>query len=235
MLSEDLGFTVLAACENFRYRPATGLAAGAELASWDAKSFTSGASGTIYAGWTNVALTGSLLQVAMTHDAATGLWSGAELEGIRLGSFTPPYFAECRAMAPAVFGMWPAPGFAWSFPFGSVAGVEVDFAELLGKTPLSVPQTVHGLTGALTDNAAIAADISNWHTYGAAVYADHVDFYIDCALTNTITSASVSGGVNRTAAADFVISFQAGGAFAGTPTDLSTQYMYVDWIRAWTR
>lgn len=233
-LASQLGFSVLAAAENFEADAATGASVAAGLPAWDAKNFTSGASGTIYAGWQNVALTGTLLQVKATFDSGSGVWTGAELEGTRLGSFTPPYLAECFAQAPAIAGMWPAPGFAWSFPFGSVPGVEVDFAELLGKQPTAPPQTVHGLSGAITKNASIAADISGWHHYAAAVYADHVDFYIDGTLTNTTLNSQVPGGVNRTAAADLVISFQVGGAFAGPPSLFLTQYMYVDYIRAWT-
>lgn len=230
-----LGFGELAASDEFTY-PATAMGGCSALLSPKWSVHTGG----LFAGWSNIALTGNMLDIAMIYNPGGGTWSGGWIEGIGAGSFTPPYYVEANVQAPAVYGMWPGI-YTWSAPFGTVHGVEVDFCELLGRTPASVPQTVHSVTSSLTEDAAVDS-IGNWHVYGGAVYPDHVDFYIDGVLSNTILNTSVSGVINRAAPADFNIALTVGvcgDGFADCPANgpgggtTATQHLYVDWIRAW--
>jgi beta-glucanase (GH16 family) len=171
---------------------------------------------------------------------SSGTWTGGWLEGTNLGHFVPPYYVEVRAQDPAVYGMWPAPGWTWSWPYGTTCGVEVDFAEMLGRWPTTVPQTVNGCPNPLDKHITTASPgISDWHVYSAAVYADHVDFYIDGTLTSTTYNTEVpGGGVNRTAPADLTTWLVPGacGSWADCPkSGTPDQQMYVDWIRAWVK
>jgi hypothetical protein len=206
---------------------APGTCSGELGSRWDAKTYGK------FAGWTNVSLTGSVLDIKAAFNGSS--WTGGELEGVNLGHFAAPYFVETRAVAPAVYGMWPAPGWTWSYPYGSTCGVEVDSGELLGRTAQQVPQTVQSCSGGLTKTAALATAISSWHTYAAAVYLDHVDFYVDGQHTNTTYNSQLPGSVNRTAAADLVTDLDIGacGSWADCPTTTATQHMQVDYLRAW--
>jgi hypothetical protein len=124
----------------------------------------------------------------------------------------------------------------WSYPNGTVCGTEVDAAELLGRTPYNVPETDHGCTGQVKKVAAISTSIANWHTYAAAVYTDRTVFYIDGKQTYTVYNTQVPSGVNRTVAFDLSTNLKIGlcGSWAACPTVHTTQYMFVDYLKAWT-
>jgi hypothetical protein len=234
-LPGSLGFKTLAASDAFNEQQCGfGLCSGELGVHWDAKSAPS------FAGWTNVALTGSQLELRAVWD---GSWAGAWLEGLNLGHFKTPYFATVRARAPGVYGMWPSPGVTWSYPYGENCGTEVDFAELLGRSPRGVPQTVQGCNSnggdvGITKSSPISTSITKWHTYAAAVYSNRVVFYIDGHKSQVTYNSAVPGSVNRSTYSDLNTNFNIGGcptSWPGCPTTHTTQHLYVDWIRAYIK
>jgi beta-glucanase (GH16 family) len=139
--------------------------------------------------------------------------------------------------------MWPSPGVTWSYPYGENCGTEVDFAELLGRSPRGVPQTVQGCTSkggdvGITKSSPISTSITRWHTYAAAVYSNRVVFYIDGHKSQVTYNSAVPGSVNRSTYSDLNTNFNIGGcptSWPGCPTTHTTQHLYVDWIRAYIK
>jgi Glycosyl hydrolases family 16 len=235
-LAQILGFTVLAASDEFNQSAATwgDASLATKLTGWAAKTYTGG-SGVYYNGWNEIQLTGNALQLRCRYE---GGWVGAFIESSGKTGFLPPYYVECRAKMDSIaYGFVYAPGWTWYKPNGGTAGVEIDYGEFLGKSPTDLPQTVQGITSGLTKVVSPDGYFTDWKVYSAAVYADRVDFYIDGVLTTTTTTDEMvsHGGVRRDVQADMCISIWEGGSWAGTPsTSDSPQQMTVDWVRAWT-
>lgn len=159
---------------------------------WAAKSYTA-ASGTHFSGWSNIAEDGSG-NIVITADKSGSTWYSGFLSG-KVG-YSGARYVEARALVPCSYGTWAAPVWEWAYPYGS-GGLEDDVNELLGKDPSGdYHTTVHNWTvspqkqNSLTVSTGLSL-CNAWHVYGAAVYSDHIDYYVDNTKVSSITAASV--------------------------------------------
>jgi hypothetical protein len=111
--------------------------------------------------------------------------------------------------------------------------------EQLGREPQTYHSTLHYWTapGVGTQSgktiSATSALCDGFHTYGAAVYSDHVDLYLD-GQKMASTPASAVGLTDLTAWQDEVnIDLDMGGNWAGTPTVSGPVSMLVDYVHVY--
>ena len=165
---------------------------------------------------------------------ASGTWNSSWISGTQ--SYSGPRYIEARAKVPSGKGTWSAPIWEWDAPYGSMA-TENDVIEQLGSEPLSYHTTLHsGGTNFGKNNVTASNLASDYHIYGAAVYADKVDYYLDGVKIQTITKAEMGNkwGFDTTAMV-LNVSLDMGG-WGGTPDAAlpSTVRMLVDYIRVYT-
>lgn len=132
------------------------------------------------------------------------------------------------------------PAWTWSYPYGSVCGVESDNSEQLAKQPYGSNQSIHGCSASSTKLATTPYVLANdFHIYSAAVYPDHVDFYIDGVKYNSTYNSEVSNQwVGGTTKNSFLIDLDVGscGSWADCPSASGpgTADMLVDWYHVYS-
>jgi hypothetical protein len=174
-------------------------------------------------------------------DPDGGVWTGWTTGHIQtLSTATPPLAFVVRAKVAPGYGMWS--GASWL----SNACMEVDSLEQLGRQPTGGNQSVHRwqCTGSHVSKTKLAdagTTLANdFHVYAAAVYAGHVDYYIDGTLTNTVydIEAGGAGSWNMLIPSTFHISLDAGacGSWPDCPPQNAPSRvdMVVDWFRVYT-
>jgi hypothetical protein len=156
---------------------------------WGAKFFKN------WSGWTHIADNGLGSVVLTAYKDASGTWHKPWLSG-KIGYFGPRY-VEARAAVPCGAGTWSAPIWEWSHPFGRAPGLENDVSEQLGDEPTQYHATLHNWTSeshnyesGKTVTAATPL-CGTFHTYGAAVYPDRVDFYLDGVFMTSIPASAI--------------------------------------------
>ena len=195
---------------------------------WDAKNFGS------WSGWSHIALNGAGSVILTAYKNSTG-WHMPWLSG-KIG-YSGRRYVEARAEVPCGAGTWSAPIWEWRYPYGSVPGFENDVAEQLGREPTEYHATLHRWTtggGNVQSGRELRAPSSlcgTFHTYGAAVLGDRVNFYLDGTFTTSI-SASAVGLSNLTTHKeviniDLAIGGLGGAITLGSPVVLAVDFIHV--------
>jgi hypothetical protein len=196
---------------------------------WGAKSHGK------WSGWSHIALDGTGNVLLTAYSDATG-WHTPWLSG-KVG-YQGPRYVEARANVPCGAGTWSAPIWEWAYPYGRGRGLENDVSEQLGAEPTSYHATLHYWTGTGTnvqsgEKVTSASSLCGaFHTYGAAVYGDHVDYFLDGTLTTSI-SASAIGLSSLTAQKEVMNTDLAMGGWGGTITVPSPVVLAVDFIHVY--
>jgi hypothetical protein len=205
-------------------------AAGSKPSSrlWNAKAYRA-SSGTFWNGWKAISEDGQG-HLLITANKANGVWYSGFLSG--KVSYTGPRYVEVRAKVAAGFGVWNAPVWEWDFPNGAT-GVEDDVIEQFGRQPQTYRTTLHAGT-AIQEGFANTTRVTlsgSFHTYGAAVRPNRVDYYFDGALMRTIRPGNLGGRwgfVTTPMVANISLNM---GGLGGTPTVPGPVSLLVDWIR----
>lgn len=147
-----------------------------------------------WSGWSHIALNGAG-SVALTAYNDSAGWHSPWLSG-KIG-YRGPRYVEAGAEVPCGAGTWSAPIWEWSYPYGRAPGFENDVAEQLGSEPTSYHATLHNWLSESSDLES-GTEITTpsplcdtFHTYGAAVFSDRVDFYLDGVLTTSIPASAI--------------------------------------------
>jgi hypothetical protein len=243
-LPSSLGFNTLAFADEF-----TG-GAGIKPSStnWGFKSFSGNSCCSIayFDGNNQTSLDGSgnldIRAVRMVSSSGTTFWDTAWMES-KVG-VTPPLLYEARAKVPATYGMWSAPAWSYPYPYGTACGGEVDNVEQLAKTPSSAAESIHwcdssNTSHSLTRYASTPTNLtSDYHTYTAALYPDHIDYYVDGIKYNSFSKTDTSGYWPFGLKMSFNIDLDVGkcGTWADCPpaTAPGTADMLVDYFRVYT-
>ncbi len=147
-----------------------------------------------WSGWSHIAENGTGSLILTAYKDAAG-WHMPWLSG-RIG-YSGPRYVEARADVPCGAGTWSAPIWEWAHPYGRAPGLENDVSEQLGGEPTWYHATLHYWTSAggnLQSGRVVAATTplcGAFHTYGAAVFSNHVDFYLDGVHTTSIPASAV--------------------------------------------
>jgi hypothetical protein len=155
---------------------------------WDAKRFGK------WSGWSRIAMNGTGSIVLTAFDDSAG-WHTPWLS-TKIG-YSGRRYVEARANVPCGAGTWSAPIWEWRYPYGRTPGFENDVAEQLGHEPADYHTTLHYWTstgGNIQSGKEIntAAPLcGTFHTYGAAVFPNRVDFYLDGVHTTSIPASAV--------------------------------------------
>lgn len=156
---------------------------------WGAKSYGK------WSGWSHITENGAGSVVLTAYKDAAGSWHQPWLSGKK--GYRGPRYVEARANVPCGAGTWSAPIWEWSYPLGRAPGFENDVSEQLGGEPTSYHATIHYWPTESRDiesgNKVTAATplCGTFHTYGAAVFRDHVDFYLDGVLATSIPASAI--------------------------------------------
>lgn len=159
---------------------------------WGVKSYGD------WSGWSHIAQNGKGSVILAAYRDSSG-WHTPWLSGKR--GYSGPRYVEARAKVPCGAGTWSAPIWEWAYPHGRAPGFENDVSEQFGNKPARYYATLHYWTRDGRDrhstkavNAARAL-CGAFHTYGAAVFGNRVDFYLDGARTASIRASAV--GLSR--------------------------------------
>ena len=155
---------------------------------WSAKHFDN------WSGWSHIAEngTGSLLLTAYKDSAG---WHMPWLSG--KVAYRGRRYVEARADVPCGAGTWSAPIWEWRYPDGRSPGFENDVSEQLGHEPNVYHATLHHwMSGDRNIQSSQELNVGvplcgTFHTYGAAVFSNRVDFYLDGALTTSIPASAI--------------------------------------------
>lgn len=205
------------------------------FARWDAKQFTATNGSVVYwNGYSNVTLDGAgHLDIAAVRQA-NGQWFSAWLSGKT--AYSGPRFVVARAKVPGGLGPWSGPVWELDAPYGA-HGLELDVAEQLGWEPTSYHTTAHANASTqVSDGNDVAVALADgYHDYEAAVYVDHVDFYLDGRYIRTITAAQLGSWAFTTTPMVLNVDLDMGG-WGGMvdPSLPSPQHELVDFERVYT-
>ena len=232
--NQTLGFNTLNSSASDEFTGSVG--SKPNSSKWGAKTFTAtNGSVTYWNGLNNVQLDGNgFLDVFATRQT-NGTWNSSWISGAP--SYTGSHYIESRGKVPAGQGTWSSPIWEWDAPYGSQA-IENDVIEQLGIEPTSYHTTLHG-PGGIQLGKTYSSPITlanDYHVYGAAVYADRVDYYFDGAKVQTITKTEFGSNWGYvTTPMVLNINLDMGG-WGGTPSASlpSTVHMLVDYIRVYT-
>ena len=193
---------------------------------WDAKRFAR------WSGWSHIAMDGSGNLVLTAYKDATG-WRTPWLSG-KFG-YRGRRYVEARANVPCGAGTWSAPIWEWKYPYGRVPGFENDVSEQHGHEPADYHTTIHYWTssgGHRQSGKEIKATsplCGTFHTYGAAVFSNRVDYYLDGALTSSIPASAI--GLSNLTTWKMVMNIDlAMGGMGGAITVGSPVVLLVDFI-----
>lgn len=202
------------------------------------------ASGIHLDGMNNIALDGNSNAVITAHKMSDG-WHSGFLSAVPSGGYSGQRYVEAKVKVAKGAGTWNGAVWEWPAPYGSASAteaIELDICEQLGREPHYYHATLHNWYGGnrqigyTIDGKVPLAD--GFHTYAAAVYHDHIDYYLDGVhMRNlkgqlaTVTAAQV--GLNDLAANKVVpnISLNMGG-WGGTiqvpgPVSLTCDFIHV--------
>ncbi len=196
-----------------------------------------------WAGWDpkNVSEDGSgNLVITATEDTAGnpgGGWHSGEITGGRPYGYSGQRYLEARAKVACGLGTWSAPIWEWAYPDGS-GGLENDVNEQLGRQPTQYNVTLHNWDANITSTSYLVPQNSTqnlcdgFHTYGAAVYKDHVDYYFDGVKVKTILASEIGATDLTTYKEVAVIDLDMGGwghTIAGDgPYSMLVDYIHVN-------
>lgn len=195
---------------------------------WDAKHFAN------WSGWSRIVMDGAGNLVLTAYKDGSG-WHTPWLSG-KFG-YRGPRYVEARANVPCGAGTWSAPIWEWRYPYGRVPGFENDVAEQYGHEPSNYNATLHYWTSSGRNRqsgkemTAPSPLCGTFHTYGAAVFSNHVDFYLDGAHIGSI-SASAVGLSNLTKwkevlNIDLAMGGQGGAIAVGSPAVLQVDFIHI--------
>jgi hypothetical protein len=235
-LSSTLGFNTLAFDDEFN-APA---GSKPDPLKWGAKTLTGDPkiSSASFVGWNQISEDGNGNLKITAARQPNGTWNSGWMES-NLG-LTPPLLYEVRAKVAPGYGMWSAPAWSWSYPYGTTCGGgEIDNVEQLGRQPTAANQSDHWCGGSLTKTATTPYTLAqDYHIYSAAIYTNHIDYYIDGVLYNTITTTNNSGIWPYIEPTSFNIDLDVGacGSWADCPppTAPPTADMLIDWFHTYT-
>lgn len=232
-LAASLGFHTLDTAVSDEFNGLAG--SKPSFALWDAKQFTATNGSVVYwNGMAQASLDGAgHLDIAAMRQLS-GQWYSAWLSG--KVSYQGPRFLVARAKVPGGYGPWSGPIWEYDAPYGT-QGLELDVCEQLGWEPTSYHTTAHAnaSTQVSNDNNVGVTLAAGWHDYGAAVYDDHADFYLDGTLVRTITRTQLGSWNFDTAARVLNIDLDMGGWGGSVAPSLpSPQHLLVDYIRVYT-
>lgn len=138
-------------------------------------------------GMTNISLDGKGNVVITAHKASDG-WHSGFLSAVPIGGYTGRRYIECRAKVAHGLGTWSGAVWEWPAPYGTTSqseAIELDICEQLGREPTEYHATLHNWYGGnqqvgyTIPNPGGANLGDNFHVYAAAVYDDHIDYYLD--------------------------------------------------------
>lgn len=142
---------------------------------------------------TNIQLDGNG-NVVITARKETDGWHSGFLSAVPIGGYSGKRYIEARAKVAHGQGVWNGAIWEWAALYGQ-GGLENDICEQLGREPTKYHATVHDWAGGGQQNGhTITTSYTlgdGFHTYAAAVYADHIDYYFDGVKQATATTASV--------------------------------------------
>ncbi len=196
---------------------------------WGAKHFGK------WSGWSHIALNGAGSLVLTAYKDAAG-WHTPWLSG-KIG-YSGPRYVEARADVPCGAGAWSAPIWEWRYPYGRNPGFENDVSEQLGHEPNAYHATLHHFTSGgrnIQSSKELNAGVplcGSFHTYGAAVYSNRVDFYLDGVLTASIPASAI-GYANLTALKEVMNVDLAMGGLGGAITITGPVVLTVDFIHVY--
>jgi hypothetical protein len=230
-LNQTLGFNTFNTAVSDEFNGTNG--AKPDSTRWHAKTFTGG-SGVYWNGFNNVQMDGGgNLDIFATRQS-DGKWLSGWISGNK--SYSGTHYIEARAKVAAGSGPWSGPIWEWDAPYGSM-GTENDVNEQLGKEPQAYHTTLHsGGTQSSKTNSTPYILANDFHNYAAAVYADHVDYYLDGSKIQTITKSELGGrwGFVET---PMVLNIDLDmGGWGGTPSSSlpGTVHMLVDYLHVYT-
>jgi hypothetical protein len=230
-LNQTLGFNTLNTAASDEFNGTSGTKP--DSTRWNAKTFTGG-SGVYWNGMNNVQMDGSgSLDIFATRQSG-GNWLSSWISGNK--SYAGTHLIEARAKMAGGNGPWNGPIWEWDAPYGT-KGIENDVNEQLGKEPQAYHTTLHSGGPQISKSNSTPAILANdYHTYAAAVYADHVDYYFDGSKIQTITKTEM-GGLWGFVETPMVLNINLDmGGWGGAPSSNlpSTVHMLVDYIRVYT-
>lgn len=204
---------------------------------WGAKTSTAGNGSAHWNGWNQVSEDGSG-NLVITAQKIGGTWQSAFLSGTTAFGSGAPYHIEARAKLACGAGMWNAPVWTWEAPYGAAPGFENDVNEALtGKDAAGqYHATLHNWNGGTNPQSGDLLSTGSstlctaFHTYGADVYGDHVDYFFDGSLVDTITAAQISATNLDSYSQVANIDLNMGG-WGGTIGSETSATMTVDYIR----
>jgi Glycosyl hydrolases family 16 len=197
---------------------------------WGAKGYGK------WSGWSHIAENGAGSLILTAYKDPAGSWHTPWLSG-RIG-YSGPRYVEARAEVPCGAGTWSAPIWEWAYPYGRIPGFENDVAEQLGYEPTQYHATLHYWTQHGRDLesgeevTAASPLCGTFHTYGAAVFKEHVAFYLDGTLATSIPASAV-GLSNLTSRKEVVNVDLAMGGLGRTITVGSPVVLEVDFIHVY--
>jgi hypothetical protein len=233
-IHQTLGFNTLNTAASDEFTSTAG--SKPDSTRWGAKTFSaSNGSVVFWNGLNNVQLDGAgNLDISAIRDSDGIHWTSSWISGNN--SYSGTHFIEARAKVATGSGPWSGPVWEWDAPYGSV-GIENDINEQLGIEPQAYHTTLHSVDTQIgkTNNTSSVLG-SGYHIYAAAIYADHVDYYLDGVNIQTITKAELGGkwGFVET---PMVLNIDLDmGGWGGTPNASlpSTVHLLVDYIRVYT-
>jgi Glycosyl hydrolases family 16 len=196
---------------------------------WGAKGFGK------WSGWSHIKENGAGSVVLTAYKNSVG-WHTPWLSG-KIG-YQGPRYVEARAEVPCGAGTWSAPIWEWAYPYGRVPGFENDVAEQLGNEPTQYHATLHHWTNSGRDVqssrefTARSPLCGTFHTYGAAIFSNRVDFYLDGAFTTSIPASAV-GLWGLTTRKEVMNIDLAMGGLGGTIAVRSSIFLAVDFIHVY--
>jgi hypothetical protein len=155
---------------------------------WGVKSYDN------WSGWSHIRQNGRGSVILTAYKSSRG-WHTPWLSG-KIG-YKGARYVEARAKIPCGAGTWSAPIWEWAYPHGRAPGLENDVSEQFGNQPTTYYATLHYWTsdgGNRHSKKAVSASsplCGSFHTYGAAVFSDHVDYYLDGKRTASIRASAV--------------------------------------------
>jgi hypothetical protein len=202
---------------------------------WHAKTGQSGSSLATWAGLNQIKLDGAG-NVVVEAVKSGARWDTGWLSGV--AGHTGPRYIEARVkVAGGGIGPWNGAIWEWGYPFGAAPSIEVDVCEQLARESRQYHATLHWWNGAGNPQAgkvfsAAAPLADDFHRYGAAIYADRVDWYLDGLKVGSTPASAINQADLTVWKVVPNISLNMGG-WGGTPTIPGPAVLRADYVRVW--